>query len=239
MLELKVGAILVADAHYASYRPLFSSLIAKLLSKELQTTQLILMGDIFDLLMGPIDAFKEESAEIIKDLNLLSQRIEVVYLEGNHDFLLCDIFPNMKIFSLKQQPVDVMFEGKLGYLAHGDWGGDIFYRFFTFLIRSRALLAGLNFLDNLLKRKISKQLSKQMSKKNICSKFETFQEHINEKFIGYKSAGTWFIEGHYHQGRSFLVDEMVYYNLQAMACNKSCFVVQSNKNEVSLTAFTL
>jgi UDP-2,3-diacylglucosamine hydrolase len=239
MLELKEGAVLVADAHYASYRPQLKLLIDKLLSGEIQTTQLLLMGDIFDLLMGPIDRFVDNNRDIINALNQLSQKIEVIYFEGNHDFVVSKTFPDMKVYSLSNQPVAASYKGSKGYLAHGDWGSSWSYRLYCTIIRNKPLLHGLNFVDKIIAHKISKFLENKMHKKQICSDFVTFQEHIERKFEKHKHIKGWFIEGHYHQGSSFFIGDMIYHNLQAMACNKSYFVVQSNKNDVVLTAFTL
>lgn len=239
MIKLKEGAVLVADAHYASYRPLFHTLIDKIISKEIQTTQLLLMGDVFDLLMGPIKIFVETEKIIIEKLNKLSLEIEIIYLEGNHDFQLSSIFPHMRIYPLGMQPVKSTFKNQEGFLAHGDWGGSLSYRLYSSIIRNHYVLKFLSFTDFVSKNKMSERFYKKMQKKLICSKFEDFDHFINEKFKNHDNFYGWFIEGHYHQGSSFLVDEMFYHNLEAMACNKSYFVVQSSNNVIALSRYTL
>ena len=239
MIDLKEGAVLVADAHYASYRPLFNTLIDKIISKEVQTTQLLLMGDVFDLLMGPIKSFVESEKLIIDKLNKLSLEIEVIYLEGNHDFQLASIFPHMKIFPLALQPVKSTFKSQEGFLAHGDWGGSLSYRLYSAMIRNSFVLKLLSFTDVILNKMISRKFYKKMQKKLICSEFQGFDTFIRQKFKNNSSFQGWFIEGHYHQGSSFLVDSMFYHNLEAMACNKSYFVVQSSNNVIALSRHTL
>ena len=239
MIELKEGAILVADAHYASYRPLFHTLIDKIISKELETTQLLLMGDVFDLLMGSIDAFLETERLIIEKLNRLSLEIEIIYLEGNHDFQLASIFPHMKIFPLALQPVEALFDNKKGFLAHGDWAEGLLYAFYSRIIRNRVVLKLLNFTDVVMKYKISEKFFQKMKKKSLCSEFRGFENYIRRKFKGKRYFSDWFIEGHYHQGSNFMIDGMIYHNLEAFACNKSYFVVQSNNSVITLSQHTL
>lgn len=239
MIELKEGAILVADAHYASYRPLFATLIDKIISKEIETRQLLLMGDVFDLLMGPIKSVVKNEEIIINKLNQLSQEIEVIYLEGNHDFQLKTIFPYMKIYPLAVQPVQSLFNDKAGFVAHGDWNEGILYRLYSALIRNKLILKILNFTDIAVKYSISEKFSQKMKEKFLCSDFKGFENYIKRKFKDKKYICDWFIEGHYHQGSNFLVDGMIYHNLDALACNKSYFVVQSSNNVIALSRHTL
>lgn len=239
MIQLQEGAVLVADAHYASYRPLFLSLIEKILSKEIQTKQLLLMGDIFDLLMGPIDAFVEREKHMIDKLNQLCLEIEVIYLEGNHDFQLKSLFPHMTVYPLALQPVRSQFHNHAGFLAHGDWAEGFLYRLYTRLIRNKIILKLLNFTDIVLKHKISQIFSKKMKNKLICSEFKGFENYIKRKFQTHQNFHGWFIEGHYHQGKDFLVDGMIYHNIEALACNKSYFIVQSGHNVMTLSKQTL
>jgi len=239
MIHLKEGAVLVADAHYASYRPLFSTLIDKIISKEIQTTQLLLMGDVFDLLMGPIDAFIQAEKEIIDKLNTLSLEIEIIYLEGNHDFQLSSIFPHMKIYPMALQPVLSVYNNQEGFLAHGDWAGGFIYNLYSKIIRNKLVLKLLNFTDVVVRYKLSQKFSQKMRKKLICSEFIGFENYIKNKFKKNKRFHGWFVEGHYHQGSNFLLEGMIYHNLGALACNKSYFVVQSNNNVITLSHHTL
>ncbi len=239
VIELQEGAVLVADAHYADYRPLFKSLIDKIESGTIETTQLVLMGDVFDLLFAPMSRLQSNEADIIRQLNRLSQKIEIIYLEGNHDFLLKKIFPRMKIYTLAQQPVAARFKGKSGWLAHGDWGGDLKFRVFTKIIRSSFNLFFLNLLDRLFFYRISDGFRRRLASKKICSDFRGFEEHIKKRFLDHPGYKGWFVEGHYHQGSSFSMEALFYRNLSALACNQSYFVVQSNKDEISLSECTL
>ena len=139
-IEIKKGAFVISDAHYSPLRPELLEFIKAIHSKEFQPTQLILMGDIFDALFGGIPYTCDENAEMVQLINAISLEIEVIYLEGNHDFNLQKIFPHAKVFKISQQPVSCSYEGKKILLAHGDFGGDFGYRLYVSLIRNPLLL---------------------------------------------------------------------------------------------------
>ena len=61
-LQLHDGAILIGDAHYSHLRPQFLDFLKTIASGKIKTTQLILMGDIFDQLFGGV-AFTLERNE--------------------------------------------------------------------------------------------------------------------------------------------------------------------------------
>lgn len=99
-IEIKEGAFVVADAHYSYLRPHLLNFLKEIHSKKLQPTQLLFLGDIFDTLFGAIPYTAKINQEAIKLLNEISQEIELIYLEGNHDFNLkkyfsaCQSLPN-------------------------------------------------------------------------------------------------------------------------------------------------
>ena len=149
MIEIKEGAFVIADAHYSQQRPELLDFIKEIESKKLQATQLILMGDIFDALFGGIDYTLDKNAEIVKLLNNISKDIEVIYLEGNHDFNLKDVFPKAKVFPMKMQPVMCQYRDKSVCLAHGDFDGAFFYKLYSAIIRNPSVLFALKQLDKL------------------------------------------------------------------------------------------
>lgn len=228
------GAILVADAHYASYRPEFLTLLTRIDSGELKTTQLILLGDNVDLLVAKIAFYERMEADLIAMINRISQKLEVIYFEGNHDFMLKGLFPNVRIVPLRQQPLYAKFEQHYGWLAHGDWRESRSYHFYTFLQRNGIARMIYRLIDAVTGEKLSKALRQKMKDKRLCRKFDNFEAFINRKFADIALKESWFIEGHYHQGKGFKIGTTSYYNLDAMACNKSYFVVQSKDNELVL-----
>ena len=226
MIEIKEGAFVIADAHYSHIRPELLSLIKDIHAKKLQPTQLILMGDIFDALVGSVTHTLEINTQIVSLINGISQEIEVIYLEGNHDFNLQEVFPRAKVFSIQNQPIMCKYKTKTVCLAHGDFGGDFFYKIYTSLIRNSSILKILNSIDNMMNHYILKKLDNYLSKKDDCKEFVDFNEHIKKRLEN-RVTCDYFIEGHYHQNSSIDFENFRYINLAAFACNQRYFIVKS------------
>jgi UDP-2,3-diacylglucosamine hydrolase len=233
--EIKDGAFIVSDAHYSSRRPELKDFFEKILSGELFPTQLILMGDIFDTLFAPIPKTLHVNKEMVALLNLIASKIEVLYLEGNHDFCLDGIFENIKIVPLSQQPFACKYKEKRVMLAHGDFSEGFMYKLYTSLIRSRFLLSVLRVIDSLGKNFILKKLDIYLAKKKDCNSFEGFENYINNRLRErFHKRCDYFFEGHFHQNRGFLVGDFHYFNLAAFACNQRFFIVQSSDKDLLL-----
>jgi len=136
MITLHEGAILIADVHFAPYRRAFLDFVSALEKGDIQTTQLILMGDIFDVLVAQLTRSVEQHREPIARLNRLAQSIEILYFEGNHDFRLATLFPSIRVLPLQAQPLIVNAKGYKIALAHGDWSEPLGYQLFTRILRS-------------------------------------------------------------------------------------------------------
>ena len=227
-LELKEGAFLLSDAHYSHRREELLDFIKAIHSKTLLPTQLILMGDIFDALFGGINYTYIENREMIRLLNDISQEIEVVYLEGNHDFNLQKIFPNVKVFSLSQQPIKVRYKNQIGFISHGDVFSGVGYRLFHVVIRNSFILKMLNFF---LGKKLSKYYLTKTNSKKICKKINNFDKIAKQKIDLYDiglSEVDFIIEGHYHQGL-VLEQKCLYFNLKSYGCDKKYYQIKGDK----------
>lgn len=233
-LRLQVGAILVADAHYGSQREELFGFFEAIDSGKIATTQIILMGDIFDALFGQISYTHRQNAQMILLLNRLSQKMEIIYLEGNHDFNLKKIFPKMKIFSFAHQPIPLKFNNLTLLLAHGDILNSSKYSIYTKIIRNPITLYFLSFLDFLTNHSILKRLYDYLSKKDDCREFVGFEEFM-QKRLGCIDGCDYFVEGHFHQNKGFLVRDFRYLNLGAFACNQRYFVVESSQEMIFFT----
>jgi UDP-2,3-diacylglucosamine hydrolase len=225
-IEIKEGAFVISDAHYSHLRRELLGFIKAIHSKELQPTQLIFMGDIFDALFGGVKYTQDKNREMIELIQEISLHVEVIYLEGNHDFNLQAIFSNIKIFTIKQQPLLAIYQDKKVYLAHGDFNGAFGYRFYTALIRNRGVLYILNHINNMAGNFILKKLDSYLNIKDDCKEFTGFQNYI-EKRVGFKYSCDFFIEGHFHQNRTLKLQNFRYINLAAFACNQRYFIVKS------------
>jgi len=232
---LQPGAILVADSHCAPWREEFYFFLQALERDEIVTSQLILMGDNFDLLFGPVAQTHTLNQSYIELLNRLSERIEIIYLEGNHDFALHNLFPLIRIVPREQQPLLMSYRHQTIALAHGDIYTRKGYEIYTWLIRNRVILKFLNIINELGRGWVIDALSKSMVQKKHCKKIEHFEQLIHTRLHHYPSERIdWIIEGHYHQNRHFDSDQVNYFNLGAFACNERYFVVESKHDRLQI-----
>ena len=204
---LKKGAIFIADAHYPNHNKSLLDILVGLNSGKLHCPQLILMGDIFDLLVGNSRYLKNLFKSEIELIDELAKKIEVIYIEGNHDFNLKPLFKNIKIFKIEQQPVAFKYNTKIVAISHGDrFEMKLSYKVYTKLIRNPIVL-------KLLPEFIAKNKLASMRNKMICKKIKNFENLAKNIVKNYKADIT--IEGHYHQG--VIVDN--YVSLPSLACS--------------------
>jgi len=231
LTSIKEGAFVLSDAHYSPKRPELLNFFKDIQNKKLQPTQLILMGDIFDLLIGGVSKSIKQNQEIVDVLNDISKKIEVVYLEGNHDFNLKNIFPNAKVYSLSQQPLPATVMNKKVLLAHGDFNAGVGYETYTALIRNPVILFMLNIVNKIFNNIILNKLDQHLDKKDDCKKINNFEEIVKTRLENHYKCD-YFIEGHFHQNKFFNIDNFKYINLAAFACNQRYFIVRFANKEL-------
>ncbi len=105
-------------------------LLSFLKNDDVKSSDIIfLLGDIFDLMIGPHSQYFSRFQNFFKELELILNRgVKVYYVEGNHDFHISKLYRNfLKVHSHLNNSSFVMapfFEindhGKKIYLAHGD-----------------------------------------------------------------------------------------------------------------------
>ena len=225
-IEIKEGAFVISDAHYSLLRPELLELFQKIEAEQLHPTQLILMGDIFDALFGEVPHTHIQNSTIIKTLQNISYKIEVIYLEGNHDFNLKTLFPEVRVVPLQAQPLMCHYKSKSIALAHGDFDLTLSYKLYTKLIRNSFILKVLSLVDRALQHTILHKLDLYLAKKDDCKEFIGFYDYVKMRGLE-RYACDIFIEGHYHQNCSFEYKEFSYINLAAFACNQRYFIVKS------------
>ncbi len=221
-LSIKSDSIFVADSHFNEKNRELLTLLQKVESKEIVTSQLFLMGDIFDFISGESRYFIKQNIEVINLLNKLSNEIEIIYLEGNHDYNLKSVFPNIKVIKRENQPLLAKYEDKTVSLAHGDnfinWKYDLYCKF----IRNTIFLRFMNFID--INFFISKKIENALVKKNICHQMKNFEEIVSKRVKNYNTDIV--IEGHYHQGNSYFIDEKRYINIPSLCCQKKYVLIK-------------
>lgn len=221
MTAIKENSIFIADSHYPHHGDSFLQLLKKLESGEVRTPQLFLMGDNFDLLFGYNDYIQTFSSEAISLLQTLSKKIEMHYFEGNHDFCLSDLFPDIKVYSREQQPVTFELGEKSVGISHGDkyvtgFGYDLYCK----ILRNKTTLALLKPFE----KSIISDRMKKLSKKHICNTFHGFEKRVEAILEHYKDVDL-VIEGHFHQSR--IVGK--YVSLPSQACQGMVAVIEEDE----------
>jgi len=227
--KLQDDALFIADAHYqVGVREDFNDFLLALENEEIQTSQLIMMGDMFDLLVGAIDYTVMQNQEVIQRINTLSQNKEIFYFEGNHDFDLQKLFPNVTVIPRSQQPLVCTYHDKRLALSHGDLHQGWRYQLFCTLLRHPISLKLLNFIDKNRDNFISKNILQKQHNKNICKKIDNFHQKIKLKSKKYDIAGNRFdviCEGHYHMNEKYSFEGAQYVLFASYACGKSYFTI--------------
>ena len=219
-VELKNNAVIIADVHYKKGDKEFLEVLKKWV--ENPPPQVFLLGDIFHLLL-PFKFLVEYNKEAINLINHLSQKTEVYYTPGNHDFNIQKIFPYV-VFG--EAFLDV---NRNVFLTHGDLtDDDFFYGFYVKIIRNSLIYnilnyLSLNFLNDWLFDKILK-------KRIECEQLKKFEKKIKEKIKIYDY--DIIIEGHYHQNKKMNFYDKIYINLPAFICTKSYILIQLEKNPI-------
>ncbi len=224
-IEIEEGAIFIADVHYPDHGDEFLEILKEIDKNNLVTKQLFLMGDIFNLLFGYSQYIKSFVQDAIDLLQKLSTKIDIYYIEGNHDFCLKNIFPNIKIYTIEEQPVKFRLNNQDVYLSHGDrYNTSLLYTIYTKLLRNRVTITLLlPFEKTIIDHRV-----KKLREKNICSKIKNFKTII-ERIIEKYPQNTLIVEGHFHQNIIF----KNYISLPSLACQKKIAIVKSGRFLIS------
>ncbi|RXJ99973.1 UDP-2,3-diacylglucosamine hydrolase [Arcobacter sp. CECT 8989] len=214
--SIKKDSIFIADSHFNEKNQELLILLEKIANKQLNPSQLFLMGDIIDFISGESKYFIKTNKKVVDLINQISNSIEVFYLEGNHDYNLQSIFPNVKVFKRENQPVNFSFEDKTIAMSHGDIFTPWHYNLYCSIIRNKPLLVFLNLID--FANAISKKIESSLLKKNICGVIDDFDSFAKKRLSNYDTDLV--VEGHFHQGKTFKSEKQTYINIPSLCCSK-------------------
>ena len=181
------------------------------------------MGDMIDFISGESRYFIKQNSAVIKLLNKLSNEIEIIYLEGNHDYNLKNLFPSIRVIKRENQPLYAKLNNKTVSISHGDnfinWKYDLYCK----IIRNNIFLRFMNFID--INFFISKKIENALLKKNICHKIKDFNKLVEKRLENYSTDIV--IEGHYHQGETFYIKEKKYINIPSLCCQEKYVIIKN------------
>ena len=219
--KIKENALFIADAHYPHHGDKFLNILKEIENQTIQTPQLFLMGDIFDLLFGHNNYIKTFSKEAIELIQNLSEDLEIIYIEGNHDFCLKELFPNIRIYSREEQPIHFTLNKQNVYLSHGDkYETGFGYNLYSKILRNKTTLTLLKPFE---KQIINHRMDKLKIKK-ICGDFKNYKKRFDAIIKKYPQNGL-IIEGHFHQSKKY----KNYISLPSLACQGEVGVVKSGE----------
>lgn len=211
-----MSLFVISDLHiWGTDDPLYQSLISLLKNRAVLGDTVILAGDLFDLFVGNKPIFKERYFEFFNAVASAQTRgIQVHYIEGNHDFLMKNAFPENGI-QVHSKEVSIEIAGKRFYLAHGDLANRraYGYRFLRFFLRSPLMRAFVALMPGSWVEKIGVQsslrsrnrrplLSSELSGKGIEKLRRIYRNYAAERLAqGYDFV----VMGHCHD-----LDEMFF-----------------------------
>ena len=199
LIQIKDGALFIADAHFLPEDKSAFNLFNKLIKNP--PSQLFLMGDIFHLLIAHIPSSLKAHKSLLALLDTLSEKCEIFYFEGNHDFALPNL-PKIKIYPRALQPAIFKILDSKVLLAHGDLYLQKDYEIYIYLMNTPLMLSLFKLLDILTFGKLYTKIAQKVATKPIkrlknVPNFEDTRKALYAKNQNLESISA-IIEGHFH-----------------------------------------
>lgn len=213
MLEIRNDAIFIADSHTQNGRDSLILDLEKLLHSP--PSQIFLMGDISNILVGNLKSSQKSNQRLIGAIDSLSQKAQIIYFEGNHDFNLECIMPNVIKISRNNQPQLAHFGDKTALIAHGDIFLDKKYEIYIKILSAKITAKILNALDlatfgrlyNFIEKKVQSKKIRLLRDKNAIQALLKRRIQSYENYMLRKNLCVDFvIEGHFHLGKIIAKD---------------------------------
>lgn len=221
---LQKNAIFIADSHFKEND--FDMLSAFEMIDS--NSQIFFMGDIFHLILGNIKSSLKPNIQLIEIIKNLKN--EVIYLEGNHDFYMQNIFKgnkNIKVFKRKDQPLIIRdYKNDTCILSHGDLFLGSGYERYISMYDNVFIIKPLEMLDIISFGTVYRFISNKVYKnaiKNFESSIDKRQEFILKRIALYKKnliskmdidgEKIYIYEGHFHLGQKLEISNISYIGL--------------------------
>lgn len=215
ILEIKDDAIFIADSHTQCFAQHGRDSLLLVLEKLLDSapSQIFLMGDISNILVGNLKSSLKSNEKLLNAIDSLSQKAQIIYFEGNHDFNLERIMPSVIKIPRKNQPQIAHFGKKTALIAHGDIFLDKKYEIYIKMLSAKMSAKILNALDLATFGRLYALIEKKVQSKKIrllhdeCAiktlikrRIQSYQNYISRKNLRVDFV----IEGHFHLGKIVL-----------------------------------
>lgn len=114
-------AIFIADAHLKGLDDPNQKTLCSFIETLKDIDKLFILGDLFEFWTGYNEILEHHYAPILTQFKKLKQAgIEIIYVEGNHDFSVAPFFKDMLGGEVYPDSADISLDGKRFFLAHGD-----------------------------------------------------------------------------------------------------------------------
>ncbi|MEE9542291.1 MAG: UDP-2,3-diacylglucosamine diphosphatase [Thermodesulfobacteriota bacterium] len=113
--------VFIADSHLKGLSDPNQEALCDFLDGLFKIDKLVILGDFLDMWTGLNDVVYKEYKPILKSLFALTESgVELIYIEGNHDFHMGPYFTETLRAKVCPESCGLMLGDKRVYLAHGD-----------------------------------------------------------------------------------------------------------------------
>lgn len=197
------NVLFISDLHLSAHAPELQALFMAFIQGPAQSAkQIYILGDLFDIWIGNDlnIAFQTQIQQAFKSLS--ERGIELFFLSGNRDFLICHDYLQKAGCQLLPDPCVISLQGIPTLLTHGDLlcTQDVAYQRFRRIARhplTRWLFIRLpRALRNRMGQKL-RQKSQQYQRHQAASILDAVPETVEKMLINYQVQQM--IHGHVHR----------------------------------------
>ena len=214
MLEIQNDAIFIADSHTQTNaqnrRDSLILALQKMCDSNATPSQIFLLGDISNILVGNLKSSVKSNEMLLNAIDSLSKKAQVLYFEGNHDFNLDSILPDVRKIPRKNQPLLATFGKKRVLIAHGDIFLDKKYEIYIKILSAKwtckmlqmADFATFGWLYNFIEKKVQSKKIRFLRESSAIyalmqSRIQKYKNYIDSQNLKVDLV----IEGHFHLGK--------------------------------------